>query len=71
MKFTTFNRVLWNLQQFDTIGYDKSTETLLVKFFSGEEKEFTNISEETMFEFIIAPQKERFFYEKIDTKIFN
>ncbi|OZM57799.1 hypothetical protein CIB95_05390 [Lottiidibacillus patelloidae] len=71
MKFTTFNRVLWNLKQFDTIGYDKTTKTLIVKFFSGEEKKFTNISEETIFEFIIAPQKEQFFYDKINSKVLN
>jgi hypothetical protein len=68
MKYTTFNRVLWGLNSFDTFGYDKRSQTLIVKFFDGSEKHFTNICEQTVFEFIVSAKKEQFFKERIESQ---
>jgi hypothetical protein len=65
LKYTTFNRKLWNLKEFDTIGYDKNYQKLIVKFFNGEQREYQNINERTVFLFTISSRKDEFFQKYI------
>ncbi|MFC7393245.1 KTSC domain-containing protein [Scopulibacillus cellulosilyticus] len=61
MNFTTFNKDLSQLKSFDTIGYDRKTETLQILFFDGTKKTIPNISEQTIFHFLLAEDKEAYY----------
>ncbi|MGP4080492.1 MULTISPECIES: KTSC domain-containing protein [Bacillaceae] len=59
MQFTTFHSEEWNLKTFHTIGYQKDTQTLHVCLHDGSTLEVFDVSEQRLFEFILAPYKEQ------------
>lgn len=65
MYYTTFDRTRWNINDFETIGYDKETMTLVIEFLSGETRTHTNVPEETVFQFVVSTDKETFYCEQI------
>jgi KTSC domain len=60
LNVTTFNRSLWNLTSFEKIGYDKDKQLLTVFDLQGGVTEFSQVDEQTVFEFIISTNKEGF-----------
>ncbi|WLD92183.1 KTSC domain-containing protein [Alkalihalobacillus sp. AL-G] len=65
MRFTTFHSDEWNLKTFHTIGYTKETQTLHVCLHDGTSLELMDVTEQSLFEFILAPYKERYLQEHL------
>jgi hypothetical protein len=65
MRFTTFHSDEWNLKTFHTIGYRKETQTLHVCLYDGTSLELLEVTEQSLFEFILAPYKERYLQDKL------
>ncbi|TLS38150.1 KTSC domain-containing protein [Pseudalkalibacillus caeni] len=65
MKFTTFNKKMWNLSLFDRIGYDHRLKILRIEFLNGRKVEFDEVNEHTVFHLVVAPNKEKFYYDFI------
>ncbi|MRG86680.1 KTSC domain-containing protein [Salinibacillus xinjiangensis] len=59
MKKTIFNQDLWNLTEFKEIGYDKESQKLFIFYLNGQIVEFHSISEQDIFQFITACDKEK------------
>ncbi|MBM7645850.1 hypothetical protein JOD45_002069 [Scopulibacillus daqui] len=68
MNFTTFNKDFSRLESFDTIGYDRQTETLQIIFFDGSKKTYFHVSEQTVFRFLLSENKEAYYENVIDDK---
>lgn len=68
MRYTTFNKKFSTISSFDTIGYDKNEKRLCVYFFNEEVYEFYDVDEGTIYQFIISPNKEKFYYHHIFLK---
>lgn len=66
MKYTTFNSTVSQLTSYNTIGYDKNSETLQIKFLNGEEKTYYHVPELTIFKLLISEDKESFYREHIE-----
>lgn len=66
MNYTTFNTALSHLSSFNTIGYDKETETLHIQFFNGDDKTYHNVPEALIFKLLISEDKESFYHEYIE-----
>lgn len=60
MRVTTFNRQLWGISSFESIGYDKEKKLCVVYFLDGSSLEFSEVEEVVVFQFIIAKEKEDF-----------
>ncbi|WP_257346188.1 KTSC domain-containing protein [Pseudalkalibacillus decolorationis] len=65
MRFTTFHSDEWNLKTFHTIGYQKDSQTLQVCLHDGTSLELQEVTEQNLFEFILAPYKERYLQEQL------
>ncbi|KAB8127298.1 KTSC domain-containing protein [Gracilibacillus oryzae] len=65
LRTTTFNRDLWQLNSFDSIGYDKEKLLLDIYFFDGNTLQFHSITEDILFALILDKQKEKFIEEKL------
>lgn len=63
--YTTFNHKLWQIKSFDTIGYDKKKQMLIVKFFNGSRAVHHHVPEDVVFRFVIAHDKEAFYHQHI------
>jgi hypothetical protein len=59
MNKTKFNKNLWQLNQFDEIGYDHEEQKLYVFYENGETIEFQHVEEKDVFELIISTDKEQ------------
>ncbi len=66
MYTTTFNPQLSNLKHFKTIGYEKQTKTLTLFLNNGRIKTYSSIEEESVFQFLITYDKERFVEEVLE-----
>ena len=64
MEFTTFNEKISVLGTFDTIGFDRHSETLVIKFFDGSLRTFKNVKESTVFKLVISENKQHY-YENV------
>ncbi|MCF6138035.1 KTSC domain-containing protein [Pseudalkalibacillus berkeleyi] len=65
MQFTTFHSEEWNLKTFHTIGYQKDSETLHVCLHGGSTLEVLGVTEQRLFEFILAPYKEQYLQNQL------
>jgi hypothetical protein len=65
MHYTTFDRTLWKLNEFDKIGYDEPTKTLMISFLDGETRKYSNVSEEIVFQLVMAVDKDAFYQNHI------
>jgi len=68
MKHTTFVNEQWKNHLFKTIGYDKESKTLAVYLQSGAVQHFFNVDESTVYELIIATDKDTFYKSKLETR---
>jgi hypothetical protein len=58
MNKTKFNQNLWQLNDFNEIGYDHDEQKLFIFYSNGETIEFQEVSEKDVFELIISTDKE-------------
>ncbi|GGH89033.1 hypothetical protein JOD43_004454 [Pullulanibacillus pueri] len=65
MKKIQFNRELSRLETFDTFGYNKESKELKIFFDDGHTEHFSNISEATIFNFLVSEDKENFLHKNI------
>lgn len=65
MHFTTFESKEWNLKTFHTIGYQKDSKTLHVCLHGGSTLEVQDVTEQRLFEFILAPYKEQYLQNQL------
>ncbi|MDC3415606.1 KTSC domain-containing protein [Aquibacillus salsiterrae] len=60
MKSTTFDRKLWNLSSFEKVSYNKCNQIFTVYFHNGSQIDFSEVTEETVFQFVISIDKENY-----------
>ncbi|MDC3413302.1 hypothetical protein NC797_10225 [Aquibacillus sp. 3ASR75-11] len=60
MKFTMFDQQMWGNLSFEKIGYDKNNRVFIIYLLNGQQLEFSGMDERTVFQFIIAQDKEIF-----------
>ncbi|KGX89195.1 KTSC domain-containing protein [Pontibacillus litoralis] len=58
MNWTTFQREMWNLRSFETIGYDHDREILVIYYLDGSIVEFLSVEQQRVFELIVSSNKE-------------
>ncbi|MGP4041772.1 KTSC domain-containing protein [Gracilibacillus sp. D59] len=65
LRTTTFDRKLWQLTTFESISYDKENQVLFIHFLDDTTLQFSSVSEELVFQFILEKNKEYFIEQKL------
>ncbi|MFC0522519.1 hypothetical protein ACFFGV_02800 [Pontibacillus salicampi] len=68
MKVTTFDRKKWGLFTFEKIGYDRSSQLLIVFYLDGSMLEICPIEEHKIFELLLSTDKETLIHEHFQIK---
>ncbi|WP_163581265.1 KTSC domain-containing protein [Gracilibacillus saliphilus] len=65
LRTTTFDRNLWQLTTFESISYDKENQVLFIHFLDDTTLQFCSVTEELVFQFILAKNKENFIEKEL------
>ncbi|TCP32292.1 KTSC domain-containing protein [Scopulibacillus darangshiensis] len=69
MNYAKFDKKISTLVTFDTIGYDRETEKLQIKFYDGTLETYADVPEEIVFAFLLSFDKEAFYKRNIKSQM--
>ncbi|WP_407269525.1 hypothetical protein [Radiobacillus sp. PE A8.2] len=68
MQITTFDRKLWHLTSFDTVGYNRKAREFVVYLFDGTQIHLFDVEEIDIFHFLTALNKDNFLLQILLTR---